>query len=76
MIELLESHRFRVGLMFKENLAHMLKKNSCSVKETFRHMAWGRLEQVRQNVGQSGEAEVKLRLNSIAATQALDLKSH
>jgi len=33
--------------MFKENLANMLKKtNSCEVKETFRHTAWGRLEQV------------------------------
>lgn len=62
--------------MFKENLVHMLKKISCNVKETFRNMAWGRLEQVRQNVGQSGGAEVKLRLNSIAATEALDLKSH
>lgn len=57
----------------KENLAHVL--TSCNIKETFRHMAWGRLEQVHQNVGQSGGAEFKPRLNSTAETEALDLKS-
>lgn len=57
----------------KENLAHIL--TSCNIKETFRHMAWGHLEQVHQNVGQSGGAEFKPRLNSTAATEALDLKS-